>query len=99
MARSAAIEPGFREKRCVAMYKKLAANDTSQGDAPGLLSHDLKNDLAIIMGCCDLLGDVEIEDPQVARHLEMIREAARHMKDRILKTSCGVPTLPRSHTA
>ena len=80
------------------MQKKVTTSDTSMGDDPTLLSHDLKNDLAIIMGCCDLLSDVEIADPQIARHLEMIREAARRMKSRILKTRENI-LMPRSRTA
>ena len=82
------------------MFKKAVASHTLQTEGPCLLCHDLRNDLAVIMGCCDLLSDVVTEDDeQMLRHVELIRQAARRMKDRIQQNSCATLPFERTHTA
>src|ERR1051326_4995323 len=65
-----------------------------------LKSWQSRHDLAVIMGCCDLHSDVVTEDDeQMLRHVELIRQAARRMKDRIQQNSCATLPFERTHTA
>lgn len=56
---------------------------------PCSLAHDLINDVAIIMGECDLLAD-SMTDRVGAERLGVIRTAARRMADRIAHRPCPV---------
>jgi hypothetical protein len=47
-----------------------------------LLSHELSNDLRVVLKRCDML-EALITDPEMSKHLNLIRAAAEHMVDRI----------------
>jgi len=82
------------------MYKKSVARDTLEAEESCHLYHDLRNDLAIIMGCCDLLGDsITLDNQQAQKHVDLIRQAARRMRDKILKNPCAASAFERSFTA
>lgn len=60
-------------------------------------AHELSNDLSVIIRRCEVLGNL-IERPEVAKHVNLIREAAQHMAETIARGSMS--NQPRtSHTA
>lgn len=48
--------------------------------------HELSNDLSVIIRRCELLGSL-VKEPELAKHLHLIREAAHHMADTIERAS------------
>jgi hypothetical protein len=52
------------------------------------LAHDLNSKLAVVLGCCDLLGDEVEAGSECARRLGMIRQAAQDMARAIRLRSC-----------
>lgn len=58
---------------------------------PCSLAHDLINDLAIIVGECDLLDD-SLPEGDGAQRLKIIRATARRMADRIAYHPCPAKT-------
>jgi hypothetical protein len=55
-----------------------------------LLAHDLNSDLHVILGRCDLLSDYLQPESEAAKHLRLIREAARHMAENIADRPCQI---------
>jgi len=55
-----------------------------------LLAHDLNNDLNVILGRCELLGEFLQKDSEASKHLRLIQEAAYHMANRIAERPCHV---------
>jgi hypothetical protein len=51
-----------------------------------LLVHDLNNDLTVLLGRCEMLGD--LVNAEAMKHLRLIQEAAHHMTDRIADRPC-----------
>lgn len=64
---------------------------------PCSLAHDLLNDLAIIVGECDLL-DGCVPKGEATDRLRIIRAAARRMAERIASRPCPAKTEGLSHT-
>jgi signal transduction histidine kinase len=50
------------------------------------VAHELSNDLCVIIKRCELLESL-VKDPEMAKHLHLIREAAHHMADTIAQAS------------
>ena len=48
--------------------------------------HEISNDLSVIIRHCEMLGNL-VKEPEMAKHLHLIREAALHMDDTIARTS------------
>jgi hypothetical protein len=57
------------------------------------LAHDLNNDLAIIVGDCDLLAELLKEQPICFARLKAIKASAMRMADRIETRSCPTVSL------
>jgi len=53
-----------------------------------LLAHELNNDLSVIYGHCELLGDLVGQESRMIFHVHMIQEAARHMMDNLAVRPC-----------
>lgn len=61
----------------------------SQSDDPLCkLAHDLNNKIAVILGCCDLIGDGIDPGSECAKRLGIIRETARDMARDLRLRSC-----------
>jgi signal transduction histidine kinase len=52
------------------------------------LSHDLLNELMIVIGLCDLLQE-EFPEYQYSKHVHAIREAAKRMSQRVTGCQAG----------
>lgn len=50
------------------------------------MAHELSNDLRVILKRCEMLGSL-VKEPEMAKHLHLIREAAEHMADTIARAS------------
>lgn len=68
--------------------KKPVQNDTFPSEERCLLAHDINNDLTVITGCCELLGDRVLSDPESTKHVHFILEAVEHMSQSIAKSLC-----------
>ncbi len=55
-----------------------------------LLSHDLINQLAVIIGNCDLVSKEAPEGSERARRLSLIREVAKKMAKQLHQHECNV---------
>ena len=64
----------------------------SPGGERCLLAHDLINDLSVILGRCELLGELMAENADVVKNLRMLQEAATHMLNRIAERPCELPS-------
>ena len=59
-------------------------------------AHDLNNDLSVILRRCEVLENLNVR-PEVAKHVNLIREAAHHMAETINRTSMsGRPRTTRT---
>jgi hypothetical protein len=58
-----------------------------------MLAHHLNNDLAIIVGDCDLLAELVKEDPICLARVKAIKVIAMRMADRIETRLCPAVTL------
>jgi signal transduction histidine kinase len=58
---------------------------------PGVVAHELSNDLSVIIRRCEMLGRL-VKEPEMAKHLHLIREAAHHMADTIARASTSAGT-------
>jgi hypothetical protein len=54
------------------------------------LSHDLINQLSVIVGNCDLLSKEALEGSEYARRLFLIREVAKEMAKQLNQHECNV---------
>ena len=65
-----------------------------------VLSHDFHNDLHVILGRCELLIPLLACQPDVLRHVSLIKEAALHMNQNISRVPCPLSTsaLPEYYT-
>lgn len=52
------------------------------------LAHDLNNNISVILGRCELLGDVLQGNAAAKKHLRLIVEEARQMAARIAERPC-----------
>jgi hypothetical protein len=60
-----------------------------------MLAHEMLNKLSVIVGSCDLLGELEtLADG--ARHVTRIREAAESMAERLGTHQCHLASLLRA---
>jgi signal transduction histidine kinase len=66
----------------------MAPTKKSPGGERCLLAHDLINDLSVILGRCELLSELKTENADVARHLQMVQQAAKHMFTKIAERPC-----------
>jgi hypothetical protein len=66
----------------------MAPSKKSPGGERCLLAHDLINDLSVILGRCELLGELMAENADVAKHLHMLQEAANHMLSKVAERPC-----------
>ena len=48
-----------------------------------VLAHELNNQLSIILNACDLISQARANDSAIANYIQMIRQAARAISDRI----------------
>jgi signal transduction histidine kinase len=70
----------------------MALIKKSPGGERCLLAHDLINDLSVILGRCELLSELKTENADVAKHLQMLQEAAQHMLTKISERPCLLTT-------
>jgi signal transduction histidine kinase len=61
-----------------------------------MLAHELLNNLCVIVGRCDLLGDLGQPDDERTRHLQAIRETAKSMADRLNHHQCHLASIART---
>jgi|tagenome__1003787_1003787.scaffolds.fasta_scaffold8924941_1 hypothetical protein len=46
------------------------------------LAHELNNDLTIALVCCELLGDMQLDD-EARKHVQLLLETCRRMAKRL----------------
>ncbi len=56
-----------------------------ENSEPVRLAHDLNNDLAVIVGRCEILSELLVTNGDAAKHLQSIRDAADRMAGRIAR--------------
>jgi len=61
-----------------------------------MLAHELVNNLSVIVGRCDLLGDPDQSDDERTRHLQAIRQTAKSMADRLNQHQCHLASIART---
>ena len=62
-----------------------------------MLAHELLNSLSVIVGHCDLLGDPDgPEGTSSAKHLQVIRDTATAMAQKLSHRQCDVASMARS---
>ena len=58
-----------------------------------MLAHDLVNNLSVIICCCDLLTDPGRADAEGQKHVQLIRETAKSMADRLSHQKCHIASI------
>lgn len=53
-----------------------------------MLTHDLNNQLGVVIGHCQLLADFVSENTEASKHLSLILDAVRNMAGRIRGSVC-----------
>jgi nitrogen-specific signal transduction histidine kinase len=61
-----------------------------------MLAHELVNNLAVIVGHCQLLGDADRPDAERARHLEVILETSKGMAQKLNQHQCHLAAIART---
>jgi hypothetical protein len=61
-----------------------------------MLAHDLVNKLSVIVGCCDLLTNPERLDPTAEKHVQLIRNTAKSMAERLNHEQCHLVSRAQS---
>lgn len=61
-----------------------------------MLAHDLVNQLSVIVGCCDLLTDPDRPDPDGKKHIQLIRDTAKAMAERLNHEQCHLISIAQS---
>jgi hypothetical protein len=62
-----------------------------------MLAHDLVNNLAVIVGRCDLLSDGKLPE-SITKHVQEIRHTAESMALKLNQHQCHLASLARSAT-
>jgi len=62
------------------------------------LSHDLVNQLTVILICCDMLKDEPAEQAENSRRLSPIRTAARSIAQELSRHDCGYEEMVPART-
>jgi hypothetical protein len=60
------------------------------------LAHDLNNSLCVILGGCDLLTELLVENGSATKHLALIHDAAQKIARCLAENSCQLTQLPPS---
>lgn len=61
-----------------------------------MLAHDLVNKLSVIIGCCDLFTDLGRPDPVGEKQIQLIRDTAKSMAERLSHEQCHLVSLAQS---
>jgi signal transduction histidine kinase len=81
------------------MQKKAAEFDSSLANNNACEPlHDLRNDLAILTGCCELLGDTATTEAQT-KNVRIMRIAIDRMRDRLGRAAAFSASATRTHIA
>lgn len=76
----------WKRKACAVPRGRCCLEKGPPISEPWGVAHELSNDLCVILKRCELLESL-VKDPEMAKHLHLIREAAHHMADTIAQAS------------
>lgn len=79
--------------------KLLAIMQTSKRECHQpmcMLAHELVNNLAVIVGHCELLGDPDRPDAERTKHLKAIRDTSKGMAEKLHQHQCHLAAIART---